>query len=148
MYMPTQDGIMQTAKLDELANRQSQVLYSVRTMFPFEFFPTVVSVDRMKVDVVRQKFIGAQETFSILVRDIAWVEVHTNFFLATMRIMDKVFGTEKYVIPNLPVSEALKMGNIIEGLLISEREQIDLAAVSSDQLQAKLVRIGSTKATI
>src|SRR5579871_70111 len=76
------------AKIDKLAGfaHEDPVLYTISTVFPIEFFPTKISIEKTKVNIVRDIFFGAKEVESILISEISNVEVFTSLFFATLQL--------------------------------------------------------------
>lgn len=133
--------------LEALVQDQQVPLFCVTTVFPFRLFPTTVSVDKKKVDVIREIFYKSKHIQSILIQDIANVTVETNLFFAQLVINDRLPLNQPIVIEYLPKESAMKIRRIIEGLLVGDHAQIDTAQSSGDHFVSQLETIGRAKST-
>src|SRR5258708_696964 len=137
----------QPPSVDELEQDQQVALFSISTVFPFRIFPTKISVDKKKIDIIHELFIGSKQIQSILIVDVMNVVVETNLFFAKLRIHDKLPMHGSIVVEYLPRAGALKMRRIIEGLLVGDRSHVDTSKVPSRKLASQMERIGRAKMT-
>lgn len=130
------------AKLDALVAQEGHPLFSVRSVFPFHFFPKVVSVDRKKISITDHVFLGAAQVQSVLVVDIATLVVETSLMFAELTIHDKLPGHKPIRVDYLPKRSTQKLHRIVEGLLIADRSGIDVTQISDAELVSKLEELG------
>lgn len=133
--------------IDSLVEEQQKSLYSISTVFPFRLFPTTVSADKKKIDIIEELFFRSKQIQSILIQDIITVSVETSLFFGKLTIHDKLPMHDPIEINYLPRADALKMRRVIEGLLVGDRSQVDTTQTSHDNLVSKLEVIGSAKST-
>src|SRR4051812_47022192 len=62
-------------KLDKLLNRTDEKLLRISTVFPFTIFPHQIVIDINKVNVIFRTFFFSQHIHSVVIDDIADVEV-------------------------------------------------------------------------
>ena len=132
----------ETEKLDTLADRTGSVLFHAKTVFPFEFFPTEITIEKTKVDVKYGIFFGASRMKSILIEDILNVQVDTSVFFATLKMTTRLPSEPSTFIRYLTKQTAIKAQRIILGLLIGMHENIDLSKISVAELQRNAERLG------
>lgn len=120
----------------------NDVLCVVKGQWPFDFFPTTLVVTKSKVDVIDILFFFSKDISSILISEIARVEVTTNLFFSTLTIRSKTVDRVLKKVPYLRPSEAIKAQSIIQGLLIAKAEKLDVASMSSPQLQPMVETLG------
>lgn len=132
-------------KLEELATVDNRALAQVQTIFPFQLFPTVVSVDRTKITINQQLFFFSRQIQGIMIKDLMSVVVETDLFFGTLQIVDRLFPQDTIVVRYLPKNPAIRMRRIIEGLIVAHQEKIDITKVSHEELVMKLEEIGRTK---
>lgn len=135
-----------TTDVSQKVAEESHLLYQTKTMFPFELFPTIISVDKTKVSVISTIFFGSKEIKSLPIKDIFTVTVDVGPLFARISIIDRMARQAPVVIEKLPVDAALKLRRLIQGLVIASNNQLDVNELShSDQLK-QLEELGSTGA--
>lgn len=134
-------------ELEELTRDQSTTLLTLQTAFPFNFFPTIVSVDKKKIDIINRYFFFSKSIESILIADVASVTVETSLLYAKLSIFNKLPMHEPIEIEHLPKSDTLKIRRIIEGLMIGDRENVSMEGVGTKELVPRLEKIGQAKST-
>lgn len=141
---PTKQEIV-TKKLEDLADKSSDVLMRVSTVFPFTFFVNDIIVDPYKVNVVFREFFYSEHIHSIMVKDILDVVVETSLFFATVKIVDQGYTENSVNITYLKKEDALKLRKIIQGLVIAHRQAVDLSAIDPSQIKDKAEELGKVE---
>ncbi len=139
------DQAKQRERFNSLVKRSSQTLYKIKTVFPYNFFPTTVSIDPQKVTLQIKNFFSSSEIRSIHIKNISHVFVDTGPFFATLVLIDQSIlddNVGKIQIPYLKKQEALKARRIIQGLIVAHKEEIDITKLSDDNVVRKLEEIG------
>ncbi len=131
-------------KLDGLLDRSSKVLIKVTTIFPFVLFPQHVIVDANKINIVKTTFFFSEHVHSVFIKDISDVVVETDLFFATLKIIDTGYTENSINISFLPKDEAQKAQRIIQGLVISAKEGVDLSILDEANLAEKIEQIGGS----
>lgn len=132
-------------KLDELVNSTGQVLYRLKAVFPFDFFPTEIIIDKNKVNLIFNEFFFSKHIHSVMVTDVTDVMVETNLFFATLKIIDKFFNANSIDVGYLNKDEAMMARRIIQGLVVAQQQQIDLSKVQGDDLVKKIEQLGKER---
>lgn len=140
-----QKATQEWRKLQELARVDNQPLVQVTGTFPFEFFPTTITVDRKKVTVYDRVFFFNRAIQSLLIEDLMSVRVETGILFATLRVVDKHYPGEDIVVRFLPKQLAKEARWVIEGLMVAQKEKIDLTYIPREELSQKLLEIGKTQ---
>jgi len=133
-------------KLDELASDDNRQLLIIRTLFPFTIFPTTVTVDLNHVVVSTQVFFFSKQVLSFLIKDLLTVIVETNIFFATLKFVDRFFPQDTVPVRFLSKPDADKAFRVINGLIIAERQNVNLTALPSEEVMRKVEEIGQTGA--
>lgn len=130
-------------KLNVLTKKSHRVLYKIRTVWPFDFFPDTVSINENSVDLTNKLFFYSQQVYSIPISDIKQVVLSTSLFFAEMNLY-VVEWTEKNPPPvrYLRTNEALEAKCIIDGLIACQREGIDVSVFDTRLLKRKFEEIG------
>ncbi len=140
----TPDGPEETKdKLDVLANKNSKVLFQIRSVFPFTIFPDDLVIDREKVSIVTREFFGSGRVHSFLIENISDLYVDTTMWLATIRFHDKYYAQNAVEIRYLKKSDAVRARRIIQGLIVAREQKVNLNALDEDELLPRLEEIGS-----
>src|SRR5258708_24459589 len=116
------------AKIDKLAGfgHEDPILYTLTSVFPYDFFPTKMSIEKTKVNIVRHIFFGAREIESILISEISNVEVFTSLFFASLQVTVRLPSVPPKVVKYLRVDETLRAQRIIQGLMTRLSLHVDL----------------------
>lgn len=131
-------------KLTELAVVDNATLITITSIFPFDLFPNTISVDRTKVNIQDYYFFFSHRTQSILIKDLITVVIQDSIFFSSIQIVDRFFSQDPIVINHLPKNKAHQLKQIVEGLLVAHREQIDVSRISDRELVSKVQQIGKS----
>src|SRR3989344_8695793 len=112
-------------KLNGLITRAHRILIKVNTVFPFDFFPDTIIVDANKIDVIRRPFFFTEEIYTLLIRNINYVSVYHSLFFATLSIEVNGFEQNPPNVNYLWKNDAVRIRNIVLGLLACAKENID-----------------------
>lgn len=134
-------------KMDKLAKliESERVLLSVKTVFPFTFFPDTVVVTEEKVSLVNEIFYFSKQIRSVLIKDIATVQVGTSLFFGKLEIIDKNFQARPIIVDYLKKDDALEARRVIQGLIVIAREEMDLQQTEISDLTKTVGELGSSK---
>jgi hypothetical protein len=131
-------------KMYQLERKSTDVLFSARTVFPFDLFPDTLTISANKIDIVSSQFFFSNQTTSIPLRDIANVEIQTAPFFATLRIINIRYPMHPSIIRFLKKNDALKAKNIIDGLLVAMSQGADIAAIEPHRLLSQIETVGKS----
>jgi hypothetical protein len=129
-------------KMRELARKSSQVLFQLRTVFPFDFFPDTITINANKIDVVQSEFFFSHNTTSIPIKDIANVEVETIPFFATIKLINIRAPMRPISISFLKHDEAIRAKKIIDGLLVATEQGADVSSIEPKQFLRHIEVVG------
>lgn len=131
-----------TTKIDNLVKISEQVIYKITTVFPFDLYPDKIVATREKIDISYAFFFKSEKIFPVIISNIQSVKVQHNMFFATLELEVLGFKEKPPIVKLLKVHEAMKMRRVIMGLVISQKEKIDISQISFKDLVAKLEQIG------
>jgi hypothetical protein len=134
----------ETEKIANLAEEESKILFETESVFPFSIFPDKVIIHPNKVDIVIGKFFQSNFTKSIFIKDMAGVEMVTTPFLAAIKISGNKMGIDPVTVRNLKRKNAIKIKEIIDGLLIALGQKIELEKLDPKQALPHLEKAGET----
>ncbi len=133
---------VQEEKLNHLVARSNGNLLRIKAVFPFDFFPDELIVDRNKVDIINREFLKSATIRSVLHRDITDVIVQTSLFFAKVTIVARSFTDQVHEIHFLKRHEAIRARRLIQGLVAAVRQGIDLEPFSDQELTVKIEELG------
>lgn len=132
-------------RLKDLSKKTSRVIYDVKTIFPFTLFPTHIEINEQSVNIIKEIFFFSKSSFPMLIQDIRNVKVSTNIFFASIEFEIEGFEENPPIVKFLPRNKAIKAKQIIMGLVLCKKENINLSKIKTKEL-IKLVRdIGKTE---
>lgn len=134
----------ETEKFNHMVDQCEVPLLKITTVFPFVFFPNDVIVDVNKVTIIFRNFFASEQVHSVLVKDISDVVVETNPIFAVLKIVDIGYTDNTIDINYLKRSDAEKARRVIQGLVMIQRNGIDLSKVECDDLLQKVENLGTT----
>lgn len=132
-------------KLAELVE-SSRILFHAKTVFPFDFFPDDLIIDRDKIAIITQYFFASTRQQSILVRNISEAYVDISILFATLHITDKYFTRNSVHVEYLKKKDAIKARDIIQGLVICYEREVDISNMKRGELLPYLEEIGKAAA--
>lgn len=140
------DTQKQLHDLEELAAGNQDTLIEVHTLFPFQIFPGILTVEKNKIEFTQYHWLN-KVTESMLIQDIASIKIQTFIFTATLEIGSKLPNPELSLlsISNLPIREARAAMDIIQGLKVTLDARVDLSSIPTTQVVEQVQEIGTNK---
>lgn len=130
-------------KFNSLLDQSHNVLFTTKSIFPFDFFPDSLIIDINQIHITTREFFKSQKLYSMSIQDIREVFVETSPWFATLKIVGKDFNGKSVKISFLKRDDALKAKKIIQGLSIGVKEGVDFSQIQKDSLSEKLEDLGS-----
>lgn len=113
--------------IEHLKTKCQCILFRAKTVFPFDFFPDDLIIDTEKVSVIIRDFFIAEQIFSIPIKHITHLSVEHGAFLAKLQILPgRIFQNQVLSIGHLKKKDAIKARNIIQGLVIADKENVTI----------------------
>jgi hypothetical protein len=136
-------GIEQSnSKLDALVKKATKPLLQLKTVWPFDFFPSTLTIDINQVNVIHGQFFMSDRRYSISIDTILDVLVDTSPFFASLRIVDAGFKHNDIELKYLKRADAMRARRLIQGLVIASKQKLDLLTLPNEELLPKLEEIG------
>jgi len=130
--------------LENAKNKGSGVIYRLNSVFPFDLFPDSIVIDHNKVSIVRRTGPFSQKIFPIALADIKTVTVYSGILFASLTLEIAGYEQNPGTVIKLNKFKAQKARKIIMGLIVANRQEIDLSKLSTKQLSRDLPKIGKT----
>lgn len=144
-YLPIRPPVTKNKeadKLNMLVQQSKSHLFRCKTAVPFDLFPTTISIDFNKIEVITRNFFMSQQVTTILIESIRFVTVESSVFFATLVI--EVKGIEENPMPvrHLHRKDAERIRGIIMGLIACHNKNIDVSSITDEKIVEKIVQIG------
>ena len=129
-------------QLNQMVEKSKQVLLSIKSTFPFDFFPDEITIDPTKINVVIKNFWGSGSVHSVYIQDVTDVKVESTPFFATLKLVDKAFVENKIKVSFLKKKDAYRARRILQGLVVATRDNLNLAGMDINELAKKVEELG------
>jgi hypothetical protein len=130
---------MNSKKLDSIMDLANFVLYKAKTVFPFDLAPDEVVVDTYKVSIIYNYFPTSSRVHSVMISDITDVFVDSGLFFAKLMIVDRGFVEDVVSVEHLKKLEAEKLRKLIQGLVVSHQQGIDVAKLKEEIPEQEII---------
>lgn len=134
--------IEEVPKEQALERMQDRELMRVKTVFPFVWFSDELIIEENKLTFIWGVFFLSKNVRSILLKDISNISVETGLLFARINVMDQYFAKDAMSVEYLPKEKALIARRLIQGLIVSTRENIDYADVPKDEIIKHALKLG------
>lgn len=132
-------------RFHNLVRASNQTLLTIKAVFPFDFFTDEISVEITQVNVIKRYFFATAHLQTIPIKSVADVFLDTSLFFASIRIIDSSYIENSIEVDYLHKDDACKARRIIEGLVIANKEGIDLAKIPPKTLLADIESLGQAQ---
>lgn len=137
------ERMKKTEKLTRLAQMSNDILFRCRTVFPFDFFPDTVIVDKTKVNFIIKEFFLSEIVHSIMIKNIKDIQVETSAFFAKIVIIPDVYLGQAITVSYLSKSGAQEARRVIQGLMLCYKEGIDISDLDASEIKNKIEIAGT-----
>lgn len=136
-------SLQEAHDLRKIVKKSSQVLASVRTVFPMTPFPHSVIVDRSKVTIIKRDFFWTARVISIQIEDILNVESGVGPFFGSLTVASRVMSSvDHFQINYFWRNEAIFLKHLIQGYVIAKHNKIDVSQLSQQEMLETLTGLG------
>ena len=132
-------------KFQELVNEGTKPLLKIQTIFPLDLFPDDLILDSIKVTQVHRVFFWTEQVISFPIQDIKYVTVESIPFLSTIKIMNNTLPPTQLILKPFWNRDAIKMHNLIQGLIAGSRQNIDMIKIQPERELPKIEEIGAAE---
>lgn len=132
----------ETEKLTSLAGGSQDNLFVAKTVFPFILFADTLKIDRHKITIVHNDFLGKSQTASIEVKNIMNIQANVGPLFGSLTVTSKHFLNNTQTISYLRKKDVATAQRILQGFMIAQRAKIDTDNIEKEQLLALLYDLG------
>jgi len=130
-------------KLTQLSNQSREPLFTCTGIFPFTLFPDKVDVYVDKVIITYTRFFFTKEIFPIIIKNLLSVSVSTNMLFGSVKFDLTLSPSDPDPVKFLPRECAIKIHQLTTGLLVAQKNEINLGDLSNEEVYAQIEKIGS-----
>lgn len=136
-------ALRQSNALRKVVKESSQVLASVRTVFPMTLFPDSVIVDRSKITIIKRDFFWTSRVISIQIEDILNIEAGVGPFFGSINIASRVMSSvDHFRIDYFWREDAIFLKHLIQGYAIAKHSKLDIGELTREELIETLTDLG------
>ena len=126
----------------EFAHKTKEVLIHVKGVWPFDLFPDEATLDRQKFVVKRHILWGVSKTQSAHHDDILDSNLSLGPIFGSVTVHMKYVTNGEETINWLTKENATRLHIMLQGLLSSKKNGMDLTPLSTDELKKRLMQMG------
>jgi hypothetical protein len=134
-------------KLEGMVEKAQNVLCRARAVWPLDFFPDTITIDRKKLTIEHRSFWGVKQTVSVRHSDVTNVQAHVGPFFGSLIITSEHFINNIQTIKYLPRVDVLKIQQLIQGMIIAHKEGVELNDIDDKRLLKLLNELGDSENT-
>lgn len=97
-----------------------EIIYIVKSVFPFELFPDELIIKRDRVTLITKTMPGTRRVIDMHVQDIAQSEAACGPIFGHLHVYSKLRTEESLLIERIKRKDAFKAREIIESLIVRE----------------------------
>ena len=122
-------------------------LFSASAVWPFDLFRNKIYIEEKQIILVFKQFFYINQEYHILIQDVLVPVVENSLLFSTLKIQLGPGGFQQDPPPlrYLPKKDALTAKEIIMGLLVCHKEEINIEDFDYDVIVDKLIEIGRYK---
>jgi hypothetical protein len=132
-------------RIQKFAEEEARVLFQAQSIFPFSLFRDKIIIHPTKVDVIIGEFFQSNYTKTFFIEDIGGVEIVTTPFMAAVKISGNKMGLDPIRVRNFKRKDAIKIKEIIDGLMVAYKRHHELKDVKSVDAVPHLQKAGKSE---
>jgi hypothetical protein len=132
----------ETEKLISLAGGSQDNLFVAKTVFPFVLFADTLKIDRQKITIVHNDFLGKSQTASTEIKNIMNIEADVGPLFGSLTVTSKHFLNNTQTIKYLRRRDVAMAQRLLQGFMIAQRAEIDTDNIEREQLLVLLNSLG------
>jgi hypothetical protein len=132
-------------RFHNLVKASNHTLFKISSVFPFDLFTDEISIEITQINVIKRFFFATAHLQTIPIKNVADIFVQTSLIFASLRIIDSSYIENSIQVDNLKKDDACMARIIIQGLVVANKEGIDLAKIPRSTLMEDIESLGKTQ---
>ncbi|OGK12002.1 hypothetical protein A2954_00300 [Candidatus Roizmanbacteria bacterium RIFCSPLOWO2_01_FULL_37_12] len=150
LYLVTVIEFHQKKPLSNFNDRKSgevnPVIFTARSVFPFQIFPDTYILQEKTLSIVRKKFFFNAWLETIPIKDIASVRLYTGPLFVSLSILRKILPQTSIELRDMWKNDGIKLMELLDALIMKENKLVNIPKKISLKFKKKLIyEIGSEK---
>lgn len=121
-------------KIVSLAKASNSILFQATTVFPFNFFPDTITIDKTKITINERIFFFSENIRSYAIEDILNIDVGSSIFFATLTCKTRYDSKEAFRLRFMKKNDASFAKKLIQGLIIAKREGVRIDELTKEEI--------------
>ena len=130
------------AQVEKIVSAGQKNIFYCKSVFPFDFFPDVITIDLNKIDVDRGIFFFTRQRISIPFETVIGVTGINDILFGSVVVETTGFEETHVQIKKLWHKDAIKARRIIAGVLACIKDGVDLGQLEAKYVAEKVEEIG------
>lgn len=119
---------------------KDQILFSTRSIFPFQVFPDRYILEENGLYIVKKLFFGMAWTEMFPIKDIATARLYSGPFFSSITIHFRMsLPVRSFQLRNLWKKDALRMKEILDGLILKQNQSINVPSNLPLEVKKKIL---------
>jgi len=132
-------------QLRRVTKASNRILFRVKAVFPFDFFPNELIIDENSVNIVYKYFFFSREVSSMPFENINACRSSVGLLFGTIYIELEGYNRNPPPLRYLWRKDAYMARRMITGLITCQKQQIDLRKLDLNEVKEKIMNIGMVK---
>lgn len=129
---------------EEMVRKSNREVLSIKTVFPWDLFPTTIRIQENKVSFIYHQLLTSQEQ-DVDIKDISNTHIDKSFLFARLKVISNTFANEPVIIDHLRKKDAVQARMIIQGLQLFNQQNINTSDYEIKELIQKLEELQTDK---
>lgn len=112
-------------KIHNIAKNNNKIT-EIKSVFPFDLFPNLISLDTQKIDIIYYRFPFFRKVFTLFYEDVRTVKIVEGIFFASIHFELKGYEQNPEPIRLLKKHEANKIRQLILGICVVKKEEVEI----------------------
>jgi hypothetical protein len=129
-------------KLKEIVKESHTTLAKAKAVFPFNFFPDLITIDQHKLSIVYRQFFGIKQTVSVPIENIKNIQADLGPFFGSITVTSDHFINNTQTVNYLTRYDAERIQKLVQGIMVAVKEGVDISKVENHELGELLTDLG------
>ncbi len=129
-------------KMEEIVKKTVDILLHVRSVFPFDFFPDDIIIDKNKITIIHRLFFFTGQSHSIPIPEVGDIVVESGPLFASLSVYHKRLPNAPVTVRYLSKRNAKNVQELIQGLVLAQTQEIDTSHLEAEELVYKAKKSG------
>lgn len=134
IFIPQRTNSKDKEKMVSLAKASDAILFKATTVFPFNFFPDTIVIDKTKITIIERLFFYTQDIRSYAIEDVLNIEVGSSLLFSTLTCLTRYDNKKAFSLRYLRKKDATFAKKLIQGLIIAKREGVHIEELSKNEI--------------